>query len=225
MQLEGSYAVSSSSECSVASFFQLVSWLRLRAAHAGGGKATGAPTAVPVLRGPTGDRRSARRAGRGRPKRRWRLAEATRGRFPDTHAELAVDLIEAARAELGDGALDRLIARRERATVERYGKALAACRRLDLKVAKLAELRSAEGYMAEMKPAEDGRDYLLIENHCPICAAARACQGFCRAELEVFQMALGPGATIERSEHLLAGARCCSYRITPRHRSAARGVA
>jgi predicted ArsR family transcriptional regulator len=42
--------------------------------------------------------------------------------------------------------------------------------------------------MAEVKTQADG-SCLLIENHCPICAAAEACQGFCRSELEVFQAA------------------------------------
>lgn len=154
--------------------------------------------------------------GRGRPKRRWRLTDAAQSRFPDTHAELAVELIGAVHAELGPQALDRLIARRERETASRYGAALAACRRLDLKVMKLAELRSAEGYMAEVKPSEDGRGYLLIENHCPICAAARACQGFCRAELEAFQAALGDKVEVSRAEHILAGGRRCAYRIAPR---------
>lgn len=157
-------------------------------------------------------------AGRGRPKRRWRLAEKAQSRFPDAHAELAVELISAVRVELGDPALKRLIARRERETAARYLKALSACRRLDLKVAKLAELRSAEGYMAEVQPTPDRTGFLLIENHCPICIAARACQGFCRAELAVFREALGPAAQIERTEHILAGARRCAYRITPRRR-------
>jgi predicted ArsR family transcriptional regulator len=154
--------------------------------------------------------------GRGRPKRHWRLTEAAQSRFPDTHAALAVELIGAIRSELGNAALDRLIARREADTAAQYKAALAACRRLDLKVMKLAELRSAEGYMAEVAKTEDGRGFLLIENHCPICAAARACQNFCRAELEVFRQALGDGAEVTRTEHLLAGARRCAYRITPR---------
>ena len=54
--------------------------------------------------------------------------------------------------------------------------------------------------------------YLLIENHCPICAAAAACQGFCRAELSLFEMLLAP-ARVERLEHILAGARRCAYRV------------
>lgn len=158
--------------------------------------------------------------GRGRPKRLWSLAEKAQSRFPDTHAELTVELIGAIRSELGARALDKLIVRRERETFERYAQALAACRRLDLKVRKLAELRSAEGYMAEVQPTPDRKGLLLIENHCPICAAARACQGFCRAELEVFRDALGPGATVEREEHLLTGARRCAYRITRRRGAA-----
>lgn len=83
---------------------------------------------------------------------------------------------------------------------------------------KLSELRSAEGYMAEVQPTPDRKGFLLIENHCPICAAAHACQGFCRAELEIFRDALGDGAEVTRTEHLLAGARRCTYRITPRRR-------
>jgi predicted ArsR family transcriptional regulator len=68
--------------------------------------------------------------------------------------------------------------------------------------------------MAEVEQAADG-SLLLVENHCPICAAARECQNFCRSELAVFQRVLGPGASVERAEHLLSGARRCAYRIVP----------
>ncbi|MFC3230776.1 helix-turn-helix transcriptional regulator [Marinibaculum pumilum] len=153
-------------------------------------------------------------AGRGRPKRHWHLAEAAVGRFPDTHAELTVELITAIREELGEAALDRLVKRRTQRTTAGYRAALAACPGLQDKVAALAALRSAEGYMAEAQPDPDGPGMLLIENHCPICAAATACQGFCRAELESFRSALGPGVRVERLEHIPAGARRCAYRIT-----------
>ena len=58
-----------------------------------------------------------------------------------------------------------------------------------------------------------GRD-MLIETHCPICAAAAACRGFCRSELEQFTELLAP-ATVERVEHLFSGSRQCAYRVTP----------
>ena len=77
---------------------------------------------------------------------------------------------------------------------------------------KLTALRDEEGYMAEAR-ADGKGGFLLVENHCPICAAASACQGFCRSELEVFRKALGPGVRVEREEHLLSGARRCVYRI------------
>ena len=62
--------------------------------------------------------------------------------------------------------------------------------------------------------ADPGGGFLLVENHCPVCAAARACQGLCRSELQIFRDAL-PGCSVERVDHILAGARRCAYRIAP----------
>jgi predicted ArsR family transcriptional regulator len=148
----------------------------------------------------------------GRPKRSWRLTPLADRRFPDSHAVLTVEMIGAVRQVFGEDGLDRLIANRESATEHRYITALSRLGDMGRKVAKLAELRSEEGYMADWQALPDGT-YLLIENHCPICAAARICQGFCRSELSVFRSALGPLATVERAEHILAGARRCAYRI------------
>jgi predicted ArsR family transcriptional regulator len=61
---------------------------------------------------------------------------------------------------------------------------------------------------------KEDRDWLLIEDHCPICAAAQSCQGFCRSELQLFREVLGAEASVTREEHLLAGARRCVYRIS-----------
>jgi predicted ArsR family transcriptional regulator len=59
----------------------------------------------------------------------------------------------------------------------------------------------------------DGAGLLFIENHYPICAAAAACRGFCASELDIFRSALGPGVTVDRAEHIIAGDRRCVYRI------------
>lgn len=59
----------------------------------------------------------------------------------------------------------------------------------------------------------DGDALLLIENHCPICAAATLCQGLCTTELELFRDVLGPDVQVERTEYLLDGDRRCVYRI------------
>ena len=151
-------------------------------------------------------------AGVGRPKRIWRLTAKAQSRFPDTHAFLTVELISAARNLFGEDGIDRLINQREKDMQKRYQAALQKARGLRAKVARLCELRSEEGYMAEWSALEDGA-FLLAENHCPICAAARLCQGFCRSELRLFETVLGAGTTIERIEHIIAGARRCAYRI------------
>lgn len=152
--------------------------------------------------------------GVGRPAHLWRLTTTGTGRFPDTHAQLTVDLLRTVRAELGEPALDTLIAARERETRASYGRELADVADLADRVAGLAVIRTREGYMAEWSEQADG-SFLLIENHCPICAAAATCQSFCRAELAIFQEVLGPTATVAREEHILAGARRCAYRVTP----------
>ena len=150
--------------------------------------------------------------GPGRPKRMWTLTSAGHARFPDGHADLAVQLLRHAAAALGPGAVDKLIAERERELQARYDAAMAGLTSTAARVRRLAELRAAEGYMARAE--KQGRDWLLVEDHCPICAAAASCQGFCRSELELFQRSLGAAVRVERVEHVLAGARRCAYRVS-----------
>ncbi len=153
-----------------------------------------------------------RRDGVGRPKRIWSLTERGHARFPDSHAALTLELLDAARATLGKSGFLRLLRQREATSEAAYARELGRLRRLETRVARLATLRSQEGYMAEWRRDPDGTLW-LIENHCPICIAARACQGLCRSELAIFRAVLGPDAEIERTEHLIAGARRCAYRI------------
>lgn len=151
-------------------------------------------------------------AGVGRPTQLWGLTAAAQGRFPDTHAALTVQLLDIVRTRLGDDALDAIIAVREAETRQAYQAAVAPAPDLKSRVAALANLRSQEGYMAAWTEQPDG-SLLLVENHCPICAAATACQGFCRAELDVFRSVLGPEVEIERTEHIVSGGRRCTYTI------------
>lgn len=153
--------------------------------------------------------------GVGRPKRVWSLTEAGDARFPDNHAGLTLELISAIRKAGGEAMLDTVIEVREKAALQTYSRALADAKSLKEKLKRLAKLRSEEGYMASVATAPDGA-LLLLENHCPICVAAKTCQGFCRSELALFRAALGKSVTVEREEHIVAGARRCVYRIVPR---------
>lgn len=150
----------------------------------------------------------------GRPARYWLLSEAGHARFPDRHSELTVQLIAQVRTLFGQAGLDKLITAREHISETSYQERMAGAKTLSKRLAKLVEARDAEGYMAQLEKQPDG-SFLLIENHCPICAAAAACQGFCRSELDVFRRTLGPASTVERVEHVLAGGRRCVYSIKP----------
>lgn len=149
-------------------------------------------------------------AGAGRPRQNWVLTEAGNARFPDTHAQLTVKLIGSVRQLFGEAGLDKLITQREEESRSAYALACSAPD-LSTRLQQLAAVRDEEGYMARVE--EDGADWLLIEDHCPICAAARTCQGFCRSELQLFQEVVGAGATIVREQHVLSNAMRCVYRI------------
>lgn len=152
-------------------------------------------------------------SGVGRPARTWRLSPAGERRFPDGYADLALEVLSGVREAFGNEGLERLVASRTKVQLERYREVMPPeDAPLSKRVAALARLRSREGYLAEWRKASDGSLH-LIENHCPICAAATACQGLCAGELQLFQQLLGKDIHIERSEHILSGARRCTYRI------------
>lgn len=159
------------------------------------------------------DRRTRPPQGRGRPATVWALTDLAAGLFPDRHADLTVELLDALTTELGAAAVDAVIAARERAQLARYRAAVPADGPVADRVAALARARSAEGYMAEV--VGDGDSVELVEHHCPICDAAATCRNFCRSELEIFRAVLGPGVTVARTRHLLSGDERCAYVIEP----------
>jgi predicted ArsR family transcriptional regulator len=149
----------------------------------------------------------------GRPAKHWRLTRQADGLFPDAYAELNVALIEAVGHAFGPKGLQRVLDSREAKQRADYARRIAPSAPLKERLQQLARVRTEEGYMAEVKP--DGRGgFLFIENHCPICAAATACQGFCATELDLFRTVLGPQASVERTEHIISGDRRCVYHVT-----------
>jgi predicted ArsR family transcriptional regulator len=76
-------------------------------------------------------------------------------------------------------------------------------------MARLAELRTAQGYMAE--GAAGPCCGTLVEHHCPIRAVAERFPEVCAAEQRVVALALG--GSVERRRHLLAGDGACEYHV------------
>src|SRR5262245_44657397 len=154
----------------------------------------------------------------GRPAQYWRLTPAADRFFPAAYADLSVGLLEALGDAFGPDGLQRVLASRCARQEASYAQRIPPDAPLGDKLRRLARIRTEEGYMAEVR--RDGKtDFLFIENHCPICAAATACQGFCDSELDLFRTVLGPNVGVERTEHIVAGARRCAYRISPQSRN------
>ena len=116
--------------------------------------------------------------GRGRPPVRWQLTAIAAELFPDRHADLTVELIGSIRAALGEEGLERVLEARGQAQLTAYRKALPdpAVSSVPVRVRRLAEVRSAEGYLAEVKSDDDG-SLVLVEHHCPVCDAASSLPG------------------------------------------------
>ncbi|MDR0218290.1 MAG: transcriptional regulator [Enterobacteriaceae bacterium] len=150
--------------------------------------------------------------GVGRPVQLWYLTDKGNDKFPNAHAELTVQMITIIRNQLGESALDLIIQSREKEISDNYKAGMEGATGLQEKIERLVQIRCQEGYMAQYFPQEDG-SILFVENHCPICAAATICQGFCRTELNMFRNMLH--AQVERTEYILNGARRCAYRIFP----------
>lgn len=150
--------------------------------------------------------------GVGRPQKFFRLTDAGNSKFPDTHAELTVRLIDIINNALGEDAMQIVIATNEATVKTKYHNEIDPIDHLESKIEKLVEIRNREGYMAEY--SKDAEGFLFIENHCPICAAATSCQGFCSSELNTFRSVLGKDVIVNRISHIISGDRRCAYRIS-----------
>ena len=149
----------------------------------------------------------------GRPARRWYLSSVALPMFPDDHERLALDLIEAIDESLGSDALARVLEARTRLQIERYRARMPAdTGTLGQLVQALVDIRNEEGHMAECFADGDGR-WILVQNHCPICAAANHCREICELEPRLFQASLGDRATVRRTEYIQDGSRRCAYEI------------
>jgi predicted ArsR family transcriptional regulator len=150
----------------------------------------------------------------GRPAKFWQLTREADRLFPEAYAELSVALIDAMQDTFGAEGLNRVLVSRCARQRTDYARRIRTGDPLEKKLRELARVRTEEGYMADVRREQDG-SYLLIESHCPICAAANACQGFCSTELDLFRSVLGSGVKVERVEHIVSGDRRCAYRVTP----------
>ncbi|MFM1896304.1 MAG: hypothetical protein RLZZ385_1378 [Pseudomonadota bacterium] len=150
---------------------------------------------------------------RGRPRQVWKLTAGGHERFPDGHAAIAVGLLDLMEQHLPATSFHQIVDDLGHRELGRYQQALRSCANLEDRLMELTRLRSVDGYLAELRLLPDG-NWLLIENHCPVYAAAARCRSLCEGECRLLEELLQPLATVERTELRLDGSRRCAFRIS-----------
>ncbi len=150
----------------------------------------------------------------GRPARFWSLTTQGHAKFANHHDQLAANLLNSAKSLFGAEGVEQLVDMRTEKLYQQYMPAFHDATDPQGKLNVLSQLRQRDGYMTELI-AEEDNSFVLIENHCPIGVAATNCSYLCNAEIQLFQRLLGPQYHIQRTSHIISGARHCAYRITP----------
>lgn len=133
--------------------------------------------------------------------------------FAQAIGDLSVELLGYMEEE-DPNLLSRVFERRRHRRVEQVRDRLVG-KSLDEKVAVLAEILDAEGYMAEFDKLPD-ESYRVTLCNCAIWPVASVYGAACATELEFLQAVL-PEADVERVEHKAAGEYVCGYVLA--HRS------
>jgi DeoR family suf operon transcriptional repressor len=152
------------------------------------------------------------RQGPGRPRHCYRLTPAADTLFPRAYSELTNELLGYADDEEPE-LVERLFERRRRRRVE-GARARLAGRDFAGKVAELARILDEDGYLADFTAQPDGT-FLITEHNCAILGVARRYGQACSSEIEFLREAL-PEASIERIQHMIAGAHSCAYEVKPK---------
>jgi predicted ArsR family transcriptional regulator len=145
----------------------------------------------------------------GRPSHLYSLTTAADDLFPKNYHLLTLDLLEELQAEVGSEQVNRLFEGRKQKMQDKYAERMHG-KTLDERVAELAEIQNASGYMASWEKLDNG-DYRLNEYNCPITQVATQYEEACKCELKLFQKLLE--TDVERTECMTKGACRCSYQI------------
>lgn len=151
--------------------------------------------------------------GKGRPSYVYRLSRQAEDIFPKNYARLANELLAHLADDQGDAAVIRLFDQRSQrrirsAQVRLEGLPLAE------RVAGLAEILNAEGYLAESEQT-DADTFWLREHNCAVHDIAAEHAAACGSELNFIRAVL-PDAEVQREQHMMSGELACAYRIRRR---------
>ena len=155
--------------------------------------------------------------GMGRPNHLYQVSAKGRDRFRHMYDEFALSLLDTLSETVGKDQVGHLLRKQwERKALE-YREQVGTGS-LAERVARLVQIRKAEGYMSEWHEVNDGdvrqpgSGYVITEYNCAISHIAESFPSICGHELEMFQMALGD-CSVERTHWLVQGEHRCGYLV------------
>jgi len=154
--------------------------------------------------------------GMGRPQYLYQLSDQGRDHLPHDYGEFAVSFLHTLAETAGEEQVQAVLEKQWQRKADDYRDRIGTGD-LEQRIAKLVELRQAEGYMAEYHPLEENQDstkpkFFLFEHNCAIASVAESYPSVCGHELEMFSAIL-PDCSVERTHWLYHGEHRCGYLI------------
>ncbi|PSB59200.1 iron-sulfur cluster biosynthesis transcriptional regulator SufR, partial [filamentous cyanobacterium CCP1] len=146
----------------------------------------------------------------------YQLSREGRDRLPDRYDDFALSLLDTLAETVGKDQVNRILHKQWERKALDYQRQIGTGS-IQERVAKLVELRKAEGYMAEwhlVEPEESSTPsrFIITEYNCAISHIAESFPSVCGHELEMFELAL-EGCKVERTHWLVNGEHRCGYLI------------
>lgn len=153
-----------------------------------------------------------RRQNAGRPMYIYRLTVHAEWLFPNQYDVLAEELIDELHHLYGESFVEKLFEGRMKKLEQKYQAAIDG-QSFERRVAALAQIQDAEGYMVRLDKNNDGT-YVLEQANCPVSKVATRYRQACQCEITLFQSLLD--AHVERTESIADGETKCRYLFTER---------
>lgn len=154
-------------------------------------------------------------AGMGRPQHIYQLTSQGRDRFPKRYDEFAISFLDTLAETVGHEQVSQILQKQWQRKALEYRQKVGTGS-VQERVARLVELRKAEGYMAEWYAMESSspetEQYVLTEHNCAISNVAESFPSVCGHELEMFSAVLFD-CTVERTHWIVNGEHRCGYLI------------
>lgn len=155
--------------------------------------------------------------GMGRPNHFYRLSRKGRDHFPAQYDEFAISLLDTLAETVGKEQVGTILRKQwERKALEYQARVGTGS--ISDRVARLVQIRQAEGYMTEwhrVEPenaSEVSSGFVITEYNCAISHIAETFPTVCGHELEMFQVAL-PDCAVTRTHWLVDGEHRCGYLV------------